>query len=610
MFSAVLAVGLALAAPGLSVTGVRQEPGLVEFYLSGTDLPTIDKVTVAIGDRVLDSTAEQISATVTNAPRRAVVLVIDTSGSMAGAPIAGARAAAQAYADRLPPDVQLGLVAAGAPARTVLEPTIDRGAARRAIAALAAAGDTALYDGARIGGGLMSHGDWAQRRIVLLSDGLDTSSSATLATVTGMAIPIDTIAFRVPDSAVLVGMASATGGQFFAAADPAALATAFTKAAGSFSAQFLVRAKVPPELNGQQAELTITAGGLTTQLGLQLALDTRISGPLKGAPAPPPGPIMLLIVGGVVFLGLLVAGLMVASPMFGAAQRRKRLAQIEQFTTATSAPAMQKTEGQVAQAALALSAQVIRSANAEGRIAQQLDRAGMRLRPHEWLLLRAIVSLVLGLLVSLLMNPIAGFLLGLLLGVIVTSLYHRLRASKRVRAFGDLLPDALQLVTGSLRAGFSLSQALDAMVRELPDPISTEFGRALGETRLGVDIEDALERLAKRLRNQDLAWAVVAIRVQREVGGNLAEVLDNTVETIRERESLRRHVRALSAEGRLSAWVLVLLPVGLGVFMAVFRGDYLRPLYTQPLGILMSVIALLLFAVGGFWLSRLAKVEV
>jgi tight adherence protein B len=112
------------------------------------------------------------------------------------------------------------------------------------------------------------------------------------------------------------------------------------------------------------------------------------------------------------------------------------------------------------------------------------------------------------------------------------------------------------------------------------------------------------------MRNKDLAWAVVAIRVQREVGGNLAEVLSNTVETIRERESLHRHVRALSAEGRLSAWVLLALPLFMLGFMVIFRGAYLRPLYTHPLGIAMSVIGTVLVLVGGFWLTRLVKVEV
>ncbi|HEX6685091.1 MAG TPA: VWA domain-containing protein [Candidatus Limnocylindrales bacterium] len=609
MLSFLLALSVTLApSPSLDVTGVRQEPGMIEFYLSGRDLPSIDTVTVAIGQQQLQTTVERISADKQEAPRRAVVLVIDTSGSMAGVPVTSARAAAQAYADNLPPDVQLGLVAAGAPARATLEPTTDRAAARQAIAGLAAAGETALYDGVRIASGMMNQGEWGQRRIVLLSDGADTVSSTNLATVSGTQIPIDSIAFRVPDSSVLSGIAGATGGRFFTAADPGALSNAFTQAAGSFTAQFLVRATVPPEMNGQNAELTIGAGGATTTIAVQLALDTRVAGPLDGVKAPPPGPLMLLIVAGVVFLGLLVAGLLLASPMFSSAQRRRRLAQLDQFTTAP--PLAQKSEGQVAQAALALSAHVLRSANAEGRIAQQLDRAGMRLRPHEWLLLRAISAIVLGLLLGLIIKPIPGFLIGLVLGVVLTSIYHRRKASKRGKAFADLLPDSLQLVTGSLRAGFSLSQAMDAMVRELPDPIAGEFGRALGETRLGVEIEDALDRLAKRMRNQDLAWAVVAIRVQREVGGNLAEVLDNTIATIRERESLRRHVRALSAEGRLSAWVLVLLPLALGAFMAIFRGDYLKPLYTEPLGIVMSVGAVILFALGGLWLTRLSKVEV
>jgi Flp pilus assembly protein TadB len=189
-------------------------------------------------------------------------------------------------------------------------------------------------------------------------------------------------------------------------------------------------------------------------------------------------------------------------------------------------------------------------------------------------------------------------------------MHQRRRADRRTRAFATLLPDALQLRIGSLRTGFSLSQAIDAMARELPDPISTEFGRALAETRLGVDLEDALERLADRMKSTDLAWAVVAVRVQREVGGNLAEVLETTMDTMRERDALRRHVRALSAEGRLSAWVLIALPIGVGAFMFLFRAEYLRPLYTEPLGILMLSGAVILVAVGAFWLSRVVKVEV
>ena len=183
-----------------------------------------------------------------------------------------------------------------------------------------------------------------------------------------------------------------------------------------------------------------------------------------------------------------------------------------------------------------------------------------------------------------------GLVVGLLVGWLVTGLYRSLRADKRTAAFGDQLPDALQLVIGSLRSGFSLSQALDAMVRESPAPLSEEFGRALAEHRLGAELSDALEDAAKRVRSEDLEWAVLAVRIQREVGGNLAEVLQTTVNTIRDRGRLRRHVRSLSAEGRLSGWILVGLPIVLGTFMFTFRREYLRPLYTEPVGIVMLLI--------------------
>jgi Flp pilus assembly protein TadB len=234
----------------------------------------------------------------------------------------------------------------------------------------------------------------------------------------------------------------------------------------------------------------------------------------------------------------------------------------------------------------------------------------MRLRPHEWLLLRALTCLVLVLLLALFLGPFFGTLLGLVMGWAATELYQRRRIERRVQAFADLFPDALQLVIGSLRSGFSLSQAIDAMVREFPDPISSEFGRALGETRLGGQLEDALERVAKRMNNPDLGWAVVAIRVQQHVGGNLAEVLTTTVKTIRERNALRRHVRALSAEGRLSAWILVALPLVMGFFIFTFRSEYARPLYTHPIGLIMLTTGILLLVVGAFWMSRVVKVEI
>ncbi len=172
------------------------------------------------------------------------------------------------------------------------------------------------------------------------------------------------------------------------------------------------------------------------------------------------------------------------------------------------------------------------------------------------------------------------------------------------------LPDTLQLMAGSLSAGYSMPQAVDTVVREGKPPISTEFNRALVETRLGVDLEDALDGIADRMASVDFTWVVMAIRIQREVGGNLAEVLTTVSATLRERERLRRQVQVLSAEGRLSAWILRMLPVVFALYLVIARPEYLEPLYTTVIGWIMIGGGVFLLAVGGFWLRKVVKVEV
>jgi len=238
----------------------------------------------------------------------------------------------------------------------------------------------------------------------------------------------------------------------------------------------------------------------------------------------------------------------------------------------------------------------------------RLDQAGMSLKPHEWVLLRVCVMITAGAMLFLVASWV-GVFFGLVIGWLFTMLYRLIRVERRTQTFADQLPDVLQLVVGSLRSGFSLPQAFDAMVRESSGIVAAEFGRAMAEQRLGADISDALERAAARTRSEDLQQAVIAVRIQREVGGNLAEVLQNTVDTMRERGRLRRHVRALSAEGRLSAWILIGLPIVLATFMYIFRRAYLRPLITERLGITMLLVGLVLFVVGIIWMTRVIRVD-
>ncbi|MGC9668319.1 VWA domain-containing protein [Planosporangium sp. 12N6] len=603
----------------LAVTGVEVAGGQLRFTLTASGLPP---GTVLDGSGLLvELDGAPVRAAVTPAPapgptaapRRSVVLVLDTSGSMDGARLNAAKAAATGYADALPPDVRLGLVSVSDRPATVLAPTPDRAAFRAAVAGLAAHGGTALYDGVRQAAGLLT--GTGERRVVVLSDGADTDSGATPAAVRAQlataGVTLDGIAYG-PDaeSPAMSDLAAGTGGRMVAARDAAALRAAFAGiAAATGPATAAVTVTVPARLAGAEPTLrvTLTAGGSTA---------TAPATPVRVPPGPPPvAAAAPRSAGWLLYLGLAgvgVAALVAASVamylLVGRSAVRSRLRQIEGFGTG---PALRvREESTVLRAALSASEYAITRRGARARIEANLDRAGIDLRPAEWILVRAAVAAAGGVLCALLLPWLPGLLVGGVTGWAATGGYRRLRAGRRARRFDDELPEALQLVVSALRSGFSFPQAIAALVSEGDAAVAGEFGRALAETRLGGELEDALLRVAERNGSADLAWLVMAIRVQREVGGTLSEVLETAVETMRERGRLRRHVRALSAEGRLSAWVLVAMPILLAAFMFATRREYLRPLYTTPLGLMMLVGAVAMMAVGTFWMTRVVRVEV
>jgi tight adherence protein B len=268
------------------------------------------------------------------------------------------------------------------------------------------------------------------------------------------------------------------------------------------------------------------------------------------------------------------------------------------------------SDGRAARAAVGWAVRLLGS-NREQRLALRLDLAGITRQPAEWVVLGCSAGLLLAVLLAVLTgNPLVGILGGVLAGWLGMRLIVTVRISRRRAAFSEQLPDVLQLVAGALQTGFSLPQALDAVVREDSQPAAGEFSRALAETRIGGELEVAMNRVADRMDSTDLRWTVMAIRIQRQVGGNLVEVLRNTADTMRERAQMRRQVRALSAEGRLSAYILVALPVLMAGYMFLARPDYIRPLYTTPFGLVMLIGAAVLVVVGSIWMRNLVRLEV
>ena len=246
----------------------------------------------------------------------------------------------------------------------------------------------------------------------------------------------------------------------------------------------------------------------------------------------------------------------------------------------------------------------------EKRLRLAMIRAGLRLRPAEWIALCA-ASAFAAMLVGLLLTRLLP--LGLVLGVLgllgpVAALRSR-QTSRRTR-FDAQTPDALMLLTSSLRAGHSFGQAMQTVATELPAPLSEEFAWASGEVRLGVPLETALGRMVERMQSPDLDLIVTAILIQLPIGGNLAEVLDAIADTIRERVQIQGEVRTLTAEGRLSAIVLIALAPALALLLLLRNPAYFQPLLETASGRWMIGGAIGGQFLGAFIIKRMVTLDV
>jgi Flp pilus assembly protein TadB len=629
------------------ISAVQTQPGTVQFLFSVGNLPDgaiLDPASVVVtaNGTTLSSSASAggTKAEAKVAPIRETVLALDVSGSMLGDGITSARAAAITYARSLPPDVRVGLVTFSDKSRVLVRPTKDRRALVAAVGKVRASGNTSLYDGVLTAAATMAGlPPNAERRLLILSDGDDTSSAHSLGDVTtalvGDRIAADVVAFRLPGSqAALNTIASKSHGQVLPAGSAADLARVFTEAAAVFRQQTLVTAEVPASLASQKATLVVSAnaGNATISASTSLTLPAaaasigggsslRVNAPASSSSSN----VQLWLVLGAAFFGLLVVllvALLLPVMSHAQAERQLRLAETHRYRilgamgAATAEivpnPSHYQPGSQTAltQRALSVVDRTVRARGQRERLVSELERAGLRMRPEEWAVIQLAAVLVTAVLLLVISGSFVGFLIGIPVGWLAVRGFIRTKISRRQAAFMDQLPDTLQLLASSLRTGFSLNQALGSVVREGTEPAASEFARALTEVRIGAELEDALDAIAVRMECDDLGWVVMAIRISREVGGNLAEVLGTTVQTMRQRAELRGQVRVLSAEGRISARILTALPFVVGGALALVKPGYLKPLFTQAQGIAMLVFGAVLLVLGTLWLSRIVKIKV
>lgn len=243
------------------------------------------------------------------------------------------------------------------------------------------------------------------------------------------------------------------------------------------------------------------------------------------------------------------------------------------------------------------------------RVETKLVQADVPLRPPEALFF-AIAGVLVVVAGSALMLNVPMAIAAGVLAVLAPSFMLEHRRKRRLRRFERQLPDVLNLLSGSMRAGFSFTQGLEVVADEATEPSRRELQRVFTESRLGRPVEDALEDAAQRMHSIDLLWAVMAIRIQREVGGNLAELLDTVARTMTERERLKSEILSLTAEGRLSGWVLGVFPPAFGGVLFLIQPDYMKVLFQDSLGIVAVVASAIMAGFGFLWLRRIMAIEV
>lgn len=319
----------------------------------------------------------------------------------------------------------------------------------------------------------------------------------------------------------------------------------------------------------------------------------------------------LLLIGGVLILILLIVGVVVsiAGERSLVDERLGQFGEDEQTKEAQQEAARSLVTDWVNRR--------VASSSMGDRVARELARADLKFKVAEYYALVFISTVGLGLIALAINTHWASFLIGAIVGFFAPRFYVKQQQSARIRRFDDQLGDMLNLMVNGLRAGYSTMQAMEAVSRELPSPISDEFHRVVQEMQIGITMEKALDNLLRRIPSEDLDFVITAINVQREVGGNLSEILDTISFTIRERVRIKGEIRVMTANVRASGTILSLIPLGLALALWFLSPEYIGQFFApndfipQPAcGIIAVAVIIGLIVAGYFVMMKIADIEV
>lgn len=622
----------------VDVNGSRYPEGgqtqMVIEFRNFADEPDPDALEVtANGEGVSDLVVEPVGA---SAVPVGVVLVIDTSGSMEGEPMESAISAAQSFVDQARAEDRIAIVSFSDDVHVLSGFTGNKQSLNTTLSGLTAEGETAFNDAVIRGIEMFNEAsaDNLLPNMIVLTDGEDTSSEATFGDAVAAVEGTDVRTFGVAlegsefNPEPVGEVASAGGGLFLSTPDPEQLSQLYTQISREISntlvARFVSPVSTPGDVDfavgyqGLSSSVTFPVSGYAVTTTTQPdATTTTTLAPLttivaEGGAALDIDTLMLM---GAAGLGLTLFLFLVI--LFGREEEDDQgrfVARLQAYgRRGQSNP---DEEGKSFLERIPLLNRFTQAAEEEVKkrgllsgVNSALEQANIPMSAGEAVLGMIGLSAVGAIMMGIFNGPIVGvisFVIFLLIAVFLI----RFAGAREKKKFEQQLPDTLTLMSTSLRAGYSLLQSTEAVSAEAPDPTAREFGRAIAEARLGRTVTQALEGVVDRTRSEDFEWAVMAIEIQREVGGNLAEVLQTVADTMRARNRLKGEITALTAEGRISAFVLGALPFAMALFLWTTNREYLLPLLESTFGQIAIGLGILLMAGGIYWLKKIVDIEI
>jgi tight adherence protein B len=542
---------------------------------------------------------------------KAIVLAIDRSTSMAGAPLAQAGRAAERFLARKRQSDYVSVVTFGSTAiaqSTLGQATIDADTALRGLSSDTRQG-TALYDAVVVASSELDAQSLPGRVLVLLTDGRNVRSVATLAQALAAARKAGVVAYAIAlghaYSFPLRLLANDTGGKFYSSPTPTALDSIYRQITGELDRTWRVsyattarpgdRISISVGRPGAAAR-TVVLPGHRSRPG-HTFVPRAVLGSFGWTVA------LAAIVGVLAFLGLRQLQLLPR------AARAKRLVWAHTDPRGQMRVRAPRRRRPTLATLFATIDRRLRGRRRWSRIEQLVETAGVPVAPAAVPVVAAALALVLAILLGLATGSTFIALVGLAAGAATPFVFLRIRAARRIRAFESQLPEVLATVASSLRVGHGLKASLQAIADEGVAPTGVELRRVLAEARLGRPLEEALVAMCERLGSDDLQYVATAVDIQSQIGGSLAGVFTTVAETVRQRQHHRARVHALTATGRASAVVLSLLPFGMAIVLTLMNPGYMLPFLRSDTGHVLIAYSIVSISIGAFLLSRIASVK-